>query len=334
MQDTNIVSIDFLKNKIPLTPKTKIFITYIQQEISNCIHNKNNKLIVAVGPCSIHSYDETLEYASKLANIQNKYKDKLIILMRVYFEKPRTSIGWKGFINDPNLNHSYDINKGLTLARDLLAKITNLGLATITEIIDPLILKYLDDFICCGAIGARSSESQLYRELASGLIFPIGFKNNTNGDVQIAVDALKTASVGHSFLSIDNDCNIIQNKSNGNNNLFVILRGGKNGANFYQTDIEKTSKNLREKFLPHKVMIDCSHDNSYKNYKKQFSALHYVAKYLGSNSNILGLMLESNINAGKQNISDNLKHGVSITDGCVSFDETVEMLDFLVACLR
>lgn len=312
-----------LKKKYVLEPKLEANIKNWRHQIENIINGKSKKLLVIVGPCSIHNPEEALDYAKLLNKLNIKYQDKLFIVMRVYFEKPRTTIGWKGLINDPDLNNTFDINKGLNIARKLLLDINKLGLPVGCEFLDTITPQYISDLVSWGAIGARTTESQVHRQLASGLSMPIGFKNGTGGSIDIAIDALSSAKSKHVFLGVNDEGNASIIKTKGNQNSHIILRGGKNKTNFDSESVKDACELLKLKSHNCKVMIDFSHANSYKNYKNQILAAKNVSEQIkNGSSNILGIMIESNIFEGNQRITDNLKYGISITDGCVNIEET------------
>lgn len=320
-----------LHEEYPLSTKEIQTVIKSRNTISNILHDNDDRLVVIVGPCSIHDVKAAKEYANLLFQEAQKHKNELLIVMRVYFEKPRTTIGWKGLINDPHLDNSFNINKGLRMAYKLLLDITKLGLACSTEFLDTITPQYLSGLISWGAIGARTTECQLHRELASGISCPIGFKNGTNGNIDIAVDALRSARSAHTFLGFteSNQINIIE--SSGNNDVHLILRGGKQGPNYKKEYVDDASNILESHSLPKKVMIDCSHGNSNKNFKNQEKVVKDIAsQIIEGNNNILGVMIESNLKEGNQPISSiPLKYGQSITDSCVGWNKTVEMLNNL-----
>lgn len=319
-----------LKNKYLLDNELEIKIQEWRNQISEIINGNSQKLLVVVGPCSIHNTSEALDYAYLLKDLIVKYESKLMIIMRVYFEKPRTTVGWKGLINDPDLNNTFDINKGLNIARKLLININKIGLPVGCEFLDTITPQYLSDLVSWGAIGARTTESQVHRQLASGLSMPIGFKNGTGGNIDIAVDAISSAKSEHVFLGVNEYGFASIVKTKGNLNSHIILRGGKNKTNFDQESVKETCDLLKAKSHLPRVMIDFSHANSCKNYKNQIYVAENVAYQIANNSNnILGVMIESNINEGSQSVSNNLKYGVSITDGCINIKQTEEILDLL-----
>jgi 3-deoxy-7-phosphoheptulonate synthase len=317
-----------LREECPINTNITKFVNKTRDEISKIIEGKSSKKLFIVGPCSIHNVEQAFEYSKMLKKIADKINDKILIVMRVYFEKPRTTIGWKGLINDPELNGSYDVNKGLRLARELLLKINSIGVPCGYEVLDTITPQYISDLISWGAIGARTTESQVHRQMVSGLSMPIGFKNGTSGDKIIAADAILSASFGHCFMGITDDGNPAICKTKGNKNCHVILRGGKDGPNFSPDHIQEMINILVERQQRPMIMVDCSHGNSKKNYKNQAGVLTRVMSYIDQYPNIIGVMIESNINKGKQCFKsvEDLEYGVSITDSCISIDKTYEIL--------
>ncbi|GAA6027568.1 hypothetical protein JCM8097_007927 [Rhodosporidiobolus ruineniae] len=302
------------------------------------VKGEDDRLLVVVGPCSIHDVKAALEYAKLLKAYADEAKEDLHILMRVYFEKPRTTVGWKGLINDPQLNGTFQINKGLRLARGLLLEIANMGMPTAGELLDTISPQYIADLMSWGAIGARTTESQVHRELASGMSMPIGFKNGTDGSLQIAIDAIGSASASHSFLSVTKQGISAIVETDGNSACHVILRGSNSGPNYSTEHVKKAAEGLAKAKLCDRVMIDFSHGNSNKNHANQPLVAEDVAKQLGSPEtaeNIMGVMIESHINEGKQSIPASgpagLKYGVSVTDACISWETTVQTLNALRA---
>ena len=305
---------------------------------SNILNGSDDRLLAVVGPCSIHDIAAAVEYASKLKEQIDKHKDDLLIIMRVYFEKPRTTVGWKGLINDPDLDGSFDINKGLEVARKLLIDINELGVPAGTEFLDTISPQYIADLVSWGAIGARTTESQIHRELASGLSMPIGFKNGTGGSVQIAVDGIKAASMPHNFLSVTKQgvsaivCTV------GNKDCHIILRGSSTAPNYDSETIEQTSALLEKSDLPRPLMVDCSHGNSLKDHKNQPKVAKDVAAQLAEgSSDIAAVMIESNLEEGNQKLTDDLsalKYGQSVTDACVDWADTELILDELAQGVR
>jgi 3-deoxy-7-phosphoheptulonate synthase len=319
-----------LRQVFPVSDRAAEFVTLSRLDIINILKGRDPRLIVVVGPCSIHDPKATLEYADKLSRLSRELSDQLFIIMRVYFEKPRTTIGWKGLINDPDMNGSHQISKGLGIARNLLSTITELELPIATEMLDPITPEYLADFLSWGAIGARTSESQTHREMASGLSFPIGFKNGTDGNLQIAINAMKSALHPHSFLGINSEGKTAIIQTTGNQDLHIVLRGSEKKPNYRPEDIANTVKLLKESQLPSGIMVDCSHGNSGRNYQKQPFVLHQLLKQIESGQgNISGVMIESNLKAGNQPIPNDLsllEYGVSITDPCIDWQTTEEIL--------
>jgi len=307
-----------------------------RSEIHRILHSANDRLLVVIGPCSIHDYDAGIEYAKRLLTQFHKHSNELLIVMRVYFEKPRTTVGWKGLINDPHLNGSFDINEGLDLARRFLLEVNELGLPAATEFLDTITPQYTADLVSWGAIGARTTESQIHRELASGLSCPVGFKNGTDGNIRIAVDAIKAAASPHHFLSVTKDGRSAIISTTGNEDCHVILRGGKT-PNYDAENIEAVAKELAQSGLNAKVMVDCSHANSQRQYQLQKKVAANVAEQLNTGDDrIIGLMIESHLNEGRQDHEPGcaLEYGKSITDGCLGWDDTVEILDMLAESVK
>ncbi len=295
------------------------------------LHGADDKLLVVVGPCSIHDAASAMEYAARLNKEAKRLDADLLILMRVYFEKPRTTVGWKGLINDPDLDGSFKINEGLRLARKLLWDINEMGLPCATEFLDVITPQYTADLISWGAIGARTTESQVHRELASGLSCPIGFKNGTDGNIRIAVDAIKAAASPHHFLSVTKGGHSAIVSTNGNEDCHLILRGGKQ-PNFDAAAVDAACKDLANAGLPARVMIDFSHANSRKEFKRQIEVAQDCATQLtNGEERIFGVMIESNINEGRQDILPGkpLQKGVSVTDACINWEDTVQVLEML-----
>lgn len=299
--------------------------------------NINNKLIVITGPCSIHDTEAAMEYSEWVKEMREEHDEQLEIIMRMYFEKPRTTVGWKGLINDPYLNESYDISKGLLKARQLASDITNLGVPVGTELLDTMTPQYFAGLLSWGAIGARTTESQLHRELASGLSFPIGFKNGTSGNVKVAVDAVSAAAQPHHFLAITNEAKAAIAITRGNPDCHIVLRGGNDRPNYYATNVAEATAQLDEKNLSPVVMIDASHANSGKDYKKQMDVIREVTRQLDVGSTaVMGVMIESNLKEGAQSFNPGGSHeyGKSITDACVGLEETADMLGFLAEAIK
>jgi 3-deoxy-7-phosphoheptulonate synthase len=307
-----------------------------RQGVHRILHGADDRLVVVIGPCSIHDYDAAMEYARKLAAMREKYAADLLILMRVYFEKPRTTVGWKGLINDPRLDGSFKINDGLRLARKLLWEISELGLPCATEFLDTITPQYTADLISWGAIGARTTESQVHRELASGLSCPVGFKNGTDGNIRIAVDAIKAAASPHHFLSVTKAGHSAIVSTNGNEDCHVILRGGK-APNYDANAVEAACVELGKSGLAARVMIDFSHANSSKQFKKQIDVARDVGEQLAEGDDrIFGVMIESHLKEGRQDLTtgSSLEYGQSITDACLGWDDSLIALDILAEAVR
>ncbi len=317
-----------LKEEHPVTESIANTVAIARQEISDIIHQRDNRLIVVVGPCSIHDISSAVEYAERLSNLKRSVHSKLMLVMRTYFEKPRTSVGWKGFINDPDLNESYHINKGLRAARHILMRINEMGLPTACEFLDLQLPQHIADLTSWAAIGARTTESQVHRELASGLSMPVGFKNTTEGNIQRAIEAVIASQQSHWFPSITKQGVSSLFKTTGNDDCHIVLRGGsQTGPNFERSHVKSAIQLLQSNLLPPRLMIDCSHGNSNKNHKNQHRVVQEIQNQLKEpNHGILGIMLESHLLEGRQEISDNLTYGQSITDACLSWEDTERLL--------
>ncbi len=310
-------------------------------EVQEVLDGRDDRLLVIVGPCSIHDVAASREYAERLAAQRVALADDLCIAMRVYFEKPRTTIGWKGLINDPRLDGSSDVNTGLRMARRLLVEVLGLGLPVGCEFLDPITPQYISDAVCWGAIGARTVESQIHRQLGSGLSMPVGFKNRTDGNIQVAVDAVRAAGVSHAFAGIDDSGVPAILYTTGNTDCHVILRGGRGAPNFGPASVAEAIERLRASGLPERVMIDASHDNSDKRPERQPEVARAIGQQLAAGSrSIVGVMLESFLVAGRQDLTagsgspQDLVYGQSVTDGCIGWDTTVQVLDGLAAAVR
>jgi 3-deoxy-7-phosphoheptulonate synthase len=322
--------------ELPISADSSELVFKSRKEISDILHGRDDRLVVVVGPCSIHDPESALEYAKRLKSLEAKHSNQLKIVMRVYFEKPRTTIGWKGLINDPNLDNSYDVNLGLRKARKVLLDINNLGLPAGTEFLDMITPQYLADLISWGAIGARTTESQIHRELASGLSCPVGFKNSTNGSIQVAIDAIGSASNSHIFLSITKEGKSAIFNSSGNEDCHVILRGGSD-TNYESSFVESTSKELEAAKKSKNVMIDMSHGNSKKQFKRQLIVNKDISDQISSGEDrIFGVMIESNLEEGNQKIGplEEIKYGQSITDACVGWNDTEIMINQLSTAIE
>ena len=311
-----------------------------RQRVHNILHGKDDRLLVVIGPCSIHDPAAALEYARRLKPLRDKYADTLEIVMRVYFEKPRTTVGWKGLINDPYLDESFRIDEGLRIARQLLIEINRLGLPAGSEFLDVISPQYIGDLISWGAIGARTTESQVHRELASGLSAPIGFKNGTDGNVKIATDAIQAAARGHHFLSVHKNGQVAIVQTNGNQDCHVILRGGKT-PNYDAASVAAACKELEAAKLPATLMVDCSHANSSKQHERQVDVARDIAGQIaGGSRQIFGLMVESHLLGGAQKFSpgkdqpQSLEYGKSITDACIDWASSVGVLENLADAVK
>ena len=323
-----------LVNKYPINDQISKLVYGTRNEISQILHNKDDRLFVVVGPCSIHDPKSALEYAEKLAKENKRLSKNILVIMRVYFEKPRTTVGWKGLINDPDINETFNIAKGVELARKLLINIAELGLPAGTEFLDPISPQYVTDIISWGAIGARTAESQIHRELASGLSCPIGIKNGTDGGLKAAIDGIQAANHSHVFLGATKEADIAMLKTAGNNDTHIILRGGKE-PNYDSESVESTLVALREAEVNESIMIDASHGNSQKIFKQQIPVVESICEQiLNGNNNIRGVMIESHLNEGNQKISESLKYGQSITDACMGWEDTVKCLEMLSSAVE
>jgi len=336
LENTNITSLERLvtpqqfKKKFPIDTQVANHVGASRSTLRDILDRKDKRLIVVVGPCSVHDTKAAVEYAERLAKLAEDLKEDLFIVMRVYFEKPRTTVGWKGLINDPYLDGSFQIEKGMSLGRELMIKINQLGLPIANEALDPISPQYMQDLISWSAIGARTTESQTHREMASGLSVPIGFKNGTDGGLEVAINALQSASNGHSFLGIDGEGKVSIVNSSGNQYSHIVLRGGGGKPNYDSVNVRLTERELLASKLPVNVMIDCSHANSSKDPELQPLILDNVAQQiLEGNQSIIGVMLESHLIAGNQKLTEDrskLVYGQSITDGCIDWETTEKSL--------
>ncbi|WP_413172012.1 3-deoxy-7-phosphoheptulonate synthase [Anabaena azotica] len=318
-----------VKAKLPLTKSAENTILQFRQEIENILDFQDSRKFIVVGPCSIHDPKAAIEYAEKLKVLAEKVQDKLLLIMRVYFEKPRTTVGWKGLINDPEMDDSFHVERGILIARNLLLKLAELGLPTATEALDPIIPQYISELVAWSAIGARTTESQTHREMASGLSMPVGFKNGTDGNIHVALNALKSAKTPHNFLGINQKGQVSVFQTRGNAHGHVILRGG-NQPNFDPENIRLVEEQLKAANLPPRIVIDCSHGNTNKDYRLQSLVLENVIQQIvDGNTSIVGMMLESNLYEGSQPITgkrEELQYGVSVTDKCISWEETEKII--------
>jgi len=320
---------DAVKGAIPLSQKAAATVVAGREAIRNVLRGRDNRLAVFVGPCSVHDVRAATEYAERLATVADRVKDELLVIQRVYFEKPRTTVGWKGLINDPRLNGSADINEGLRVARQLLLDINELGMPCATEFLDPIVPQYTADLVAWAAVGARTTESQTHREMASGLSMPVGFKNSTDGDLQIAIDAMVAARHPHSFLGIDPTGRTAIVRTSGNPDVHAVLRGGRKATNYSAASIAHARAALNASAERRLIVVDCSHGNSDKDFRRQplvFAEL--LKQVVAGETAILGAMLESNLCEGNQTLTDvaNLRYGVSVTDGCIGWAETERIL--------
>lgn len=333
-----LISPAVLAYYLPTTGHVASVVHTARTEADAILNRQDDRLLAIVGPCSIHDPDAALEYATLLKAEADRLKDDLCIIMRVYFEKPRTTVGWKGLINDPHLDDSFDINQGLRVARKLLIDLANIGVSSGTEFLDTISPQYIADLIAWGAIGARTTESQIHRELASGLSMPVGFKNGTGGSIQLALDAILSASRPHHFLSVTKQGVSAIVSTAGNNSCHLILRGGKTGTNFDAESIAAVEAMLTEQNLPLSVMVDCSHGNSNKDFRNQPLVAKALANQIAAGSrSITSVMIESNLVEGNQKLNPDLTkltRGQSVTDACINWDDTVETLEVLAEAVR
>lgn len=331
-----LISPEQLIEDLPVDSVAADTVSHARESIHKILAGEDDRVVVVVGPCSIHDPDAAREYASRLKGVIAELQDDLFIVMRVYFEKPRTTVGWKGLINDPDLNDTFNINKGLHIARSLLRDLGEMSVPCGTEYLDLISPQYIADLISWGAIGARTTESQTHRELASGLSCPVGFKNGTDGDIQLALDAIKSASNPHHFLSVTKGGRSAIFKTHGNEDCHVILRGGKH-PNYDMFSVDDASAMLGKAGLPARIMIDASHANSRKIPARQIDVAHDIATQIArGNQDIFGIMLESHLEEGRQDVvpGETLVYGKSITDPCINWDSTVSVLQSLAAAVR
>lgn len=334
--NVNVISEDVLitptdlKKKIPVTDKAQKTVLEGRQAVRDILDRRDNRLIVVTGPCSIHDIDAAKDYAARLKKLSEEFSDTLLILMRVYFEKPRTTVGWKGLVNDPGMDDSFDIETGLHIGRQLLIDLSEIGLPLATEALDPISPQYLQELISWSAIGARTTESQTHREMSSGLSVAMGFKNGTDGNLSVAVNAIESASSPHSFLGIDQQGQVSIIRTRGNNYGHIVLRGGGSGPNYDSVNVTLSEKRLEKANLPQNIMIDCSHANSNKDPALQPLVMENVtSQIVDGNQSIIGIMIESNLGWGNQKMTENpndLKYGVSVTDACIDWETTEKAL--------
>ncbi len=331
-----LISPAILMEDFPATPEISKLVYGTREEFRRILKKEDDRLAVMVGPCSIHDTEAAIDYAMRLVEARKKYGDDLLLIMRVYFEKPRTTVGWKGLINDPFMDESYNINSGLRMARGLLLRLGNMGIPAATEFLDTITPQYLCDLIAWGAIGARTTESQVHRELASGLSMPIGFKNGTSGCMQIAVDGIVSAAHPHSFLSVTKQGISAIVSTSGNDSCHIILRGSSEGPNYSSEYVQQAWLIQQKAGIDNRLMIDCSHGNSHKKWQEQQIVAENIANQLAAGEDHIGaVMIESNIHSGNQKCTDKpLKYGVSVTDACVDWEGTLSILDTLAAGVR
>jgi len=345
VDDTRILGQDplippqLLISEIPITEASLRTVIQGRKDAVEIIMGKSDRLLVICGPCSLHDPATALEYAQRLKALSEKLSGDLCIIMRAYLEKPRTTVGWKGLINDPDIDESFKINKGLRISRQLFCDLTSSGMPIATEMLDTISPQFLADLISLGAIGARTTESQLHRELASGLSFPVGFKNGTDGSLTVAIDAIGAAAAKHHFMGVTKNGLAAITRTSGNEHGFVILRGGTKGTNFDAESVKLTKETLSKKGQKQAIMIDCSHGNSNKDHRNQPKVAQVIGEQLrAGETSIIGVMIESNINEGNQKVPAEgpagLKKGVSITDACINWESTVEVLESLAESVR
>ena len=331
-----LLSPEELKNTLPLSEAGSKRVMKNRQDLEEILEHKSDRLMVIVGPCSIHNPEEALEYAKRLKTLSEDVSDKLMLIMRVYFEKPRTIVGWKGLIYDPDLDESYKIGKGLEVARKLLLDIDELGLATATEALDPVTTQYIADLVSWAAIGARTTESQTHRQLVSGMSMPVGFKNTTDGSIQVALDAIRSSMHPHAFLGVLDDGRSGIFRTKGNKYAHIVLRGGSNGPNYGSEYTAFTRELMKKAGLTPNIVVDCSHANSGKKAVNQANVVKdLVAQKNAGESSIVGTMIESNLEFGTQKVTDIscIKPGISITDECIGWDETEALIREMHASL-
>lgn len=331
-----VIAPEELHKEFPVSEDAANLIFSTRNQIHNILQGEDDRLLVVIGPCSIHDPKAGREYARRLKDKISQFDKDLCIVMRFYFEKPRTTVGWKGLINDPHLDNSFKINEGLRLGRHLLVDLAEMGVPTATEFLDLISPQYIADLISWGAIGARTTESQGHRELASGLSCPVGFKNGTNGGLAIAIDAIHAASNPHVFMSLTKQGHSAIFSTQGNNDCHIILRGGNGKPNYDAESINQAAAELEAKSQPAKIMVDCSHANSHKKFEKQIDVCHDLAEQIAAgDQRIFGLMIESHLVEGRQDISnESLTYGQSITDACVGWEDSLNMLDELAEAVQ
>ena len=333
-----LISPAVLSYYLPVSNEASSLVAKARKNSEAILARKDDRLLVVVGPCSIHDTKAAIEYATRIKKVADQYRDDLLIIMRVYFEKPRTTVGWKGLINDPHLDNSFDINRGLHIARELLIKLANMGVPAGTEFLDTISPQYYADLISWGAIGARTTESQIHRELASGLSMPVGFKNGTGGSNQIAIDAIQASSRPHHFLSVTKQGVSAIVTTAGNNACHIILRGSSKGTNYDAESIDEVAQQLDASGITPSVMVDCSHGNSLKDYKNQPTVIQSICDQISQGNQVItSVMIESNLEEGAQKLSSDLSdlaYGQSVTDECISWETTETMLKKLAQAVQ
>jgi 3-deoxy-7-phosphoheptulonate synthase len=328
-----LVAPAILMEEMPISESSARMISKARLDIANIYAGNDDRLLVVIGPCSIHDTEAAMDYAQRLAKVIKQHENELLIVMRVYFEKPRTTVGWKGLINDPNLDNSFNINHGLKIARQLLLDIAELGIPTGCEFLDTISPQFIADLVSWGAIGARTTESQIHRELASGLSMPVGFKNGTDGSIQIAIDAIGAASHPHHFLSVTKQGTSAIVTTRGNKDCHIILRGSNKGPNYEGEAVDEAIALLEKNNFPTQLMVDCSHGNSNKDYSRQPLVAANIGEQIAAGSRALaGVMIESNLEEGNQKKPE--KYGVSITDACISWETTLPVLEGLAQAVK
>ncbi len=335
-RDVNVVSTEQLISpvelvrQIPVSPAAEKTVLEGREQIRRILNGEDDRMMMVVGPCSIHDEKAAVDYAARILELRKELEDRLLIVMRVYFEKPRTTVGWKGLIYDPHLDDTFDIDEGLRVARRLMHSITDMGVYTGTEFLDPIVPQYLADLVCWATIGARTTESQTHRQMASGLSMPVGFKNGTDGNPQTAVDAMVAAESPHAFLGIDHFGQTSVIHTSGNPDGHVVLRGGRSGPNYAERFVSEAQDLLQNAGIRTDLLVDCSHGNSNKDHELQPVAFRdVVSQRADGNDHIIGCMLESNINPGAQKLNgdpDSLQYGVSVTDACLGWEQTADLL--------
>ena len=333
-----LISPAVLSYYLPISEKAAGVVSVARSNAENIMKGQDDRVLVVIGPCSIHDTKAAIEYAQKLKPLVDKYKDDLVVVMRVYFEKPRTTVGWKGLINDPHLDGSFDINRGLRIARELLIELNEMGVPAATEFLDTISPQYVADLISYGAIGARTTESQIHRELASGLSMPVGFKNGTGGSIQIALDAIKDAQGAHHFLSVSKEGVSSIVTTAGNDSCHIIMRGSSQGPNYDSESVNDVAEQLKAKGLPEQIMVDCSHGNSKKDFRNQPAVVSDLCEQIANGSkSVAAVMIESHLVEGAQKLNSNLDqmtYGQSVTDQCIGWDTTETVLAELSAAVR